>query len=59
MSIFDWFRKRHPGLDPQYPALCRHLGKTPGRRYFRRSRWLPHQGKRECARRARHMEQYP
>lgn len=38
------FRARqHPGLDPKYTG--------GGRRYYRRSRWLPHQGKRECARR--------
>lgn len=36
-------RQRHPGIDPK------HTG--GGRRYYRRSRWKPHQGKRECARR--------
>ena len=56
MSLLDWFRrKQHPHLDPAHVALARKLGKMPGRRYFRRSRWLPHQGARECARRVRQM----
>ncbi|MER8506665.1 hypothetical protein NKH91_17545 [Mesorhizobium sp. M0894] len=54
MGILDLFRsKRHPFLDPRHIDLTRRLGRMPGKRYFHRSRWLPHQGLRECARRLR------
>jgi hypothetical protein len=47
----DWLA--HPDRNPRITFTSIGLR---GRRYFERSRWIPHQGKRECARRLRQMQ---
>jgi hypothetical protein len=57
MSFINLFRSnRHPGINPNFARLSKAIRKIPGRRYHERSRWLPHQGERETARRRRQIE---
>lgn len=56
MPLMDFLRKKDPRVDPAFLQLCKKLGRVPSRRYFRHSRWLPHQGAREIARRLRQAE---
>lgn len=46
-AVLDWIN--HPGRNPKMPST--EIGQR-SRRHPERSRWIPHQGKRERARHA-------